>query len=69
MSLTLDALLSPLGIAAPNVALREMQLDSRAVQPGDLFLALPGHAVWQRHPRGARTASTAWGPPTWAPRT
>ncbi len=45
MSLTLDALLAPLGIAAPSLALREIQLDSRAVQPGDLFLALPGHAV------------------------
>ena len=45
MSLTLDVLLAPLGITAPAVNLREMQLDSRAVQPGDLFIALKGHAV------------------------
>ena len=45
MSLTLDRLLAPLGIMAPAVALGEMQLDSRAVQPGDLFIALKGHAV------------------------
>ncbi|MFC3913320.1 UDP-N-acetylmuramoyl-L-alanyl-D-glutamate--2,6-diaminopimelate ligase [Pseudaeromonas sharmana] len=59
MSLTLDALLSPLGIAAPNVALREMQLDSRAVQPGDLFLALPGHAVDGRQFMNAAAAKGA----------
>ena len=45
MSLTLDALLAPLGILADSLPLRQMQLDSRAVQPGDLFIALKGHAV------------------------
>lgn len=45
MSLTLDALLAPFGVDAPDVALREMQLDSRAISPGDLFVAVPGHAV------------------------
>ncbi|MEZ7863232.1 MAG: UDP-N-acetylmuramoyl-L-alanyl-D-glutamate--2,6-diaminopimelate ligase [Aeromonadaceae bacterium] len=45
MSLTLDALLAPLGILAEPIPVREMQLDSRAVKPGDLFIALKGHAV------------------------
>ena len=45
MSLTLDALLAPLGMLADSIPLRQMQLDSRAVQPGDLFIALKGHAV------------------------
>ncbi len=43
MSLTLDALVAGLGISAPAVPLRHMHLDSRAVQPGDLFVAIPGH--------------------------
>ncbi len=49
MSLTLDEFLAPLGIHAPSVALRDMQLDSRAVQAGDLFIALKGHVVDGRH--------------------
>ncbi len=44
MSLTLDLLLAPFSLVAPAVPLGEMQLDSRAVMPGDLFIALKGHA-------------------------
>ncbi len=44
MSLTLERLLSPFGLLAPEVLLGEMQLDSRAIMPGDLFIALKGHA-------------------------
>jgi UDP-N-acetylmuramoyl-L-alanyl-D-glutamate--2,6-diaminopimelate ligase len=45
LSLTLDVLLAPLGILADRIPVRQMQLDSRAVKPGDLFIALKGHAV------------------------
>jgi UDP-N-acetylmuramyl-tripeptide synthetase len=44
LSLTLERLLSPFGLSAPAVPLGEMQLDSRAIMPGDLFIALKGHA-------------------------
>lgn len=45
MSLTLDALLKPFSLDAPALPLRQLTLDSRAVQPGDLFIALKGHQL------------------------
>ena len=45
MSRTLEALLQPFGIRAPALPLRELQLDSRAVAPGDAFVALRGHKL------------------------
>ncbi|MGK4474565.1 UDP-N-acetylmuramoyl-L-alanyl-D-glutamate--2,6-diaminopimelate ligase [Aeromonas molluscorum] len=45
MSLTLDALVRPLGIAAQALPLTDMQLDSRRAGPGCLFVALKGHQV------------------------
>ncbi len=38
-------MLQPFGIAAPALAVRELQLDSRAVAPGDAFVALKGHSL------------------------
>lgn len=45
MPLALDQLLAGFNIEAPSVALTDMQLDTRLLQPGSLFLALQGHAV------------------------
>ncbi|UBO74491.1 UDP-N-acetylmuramoyl-L-alanyl-D-glutamate--2,6-diaminopimelate ligase [Aeromonas rivuli] len=45
LSLTLDALVRPLGIEAQALPLTDMQLDSRRVGPGCLFVALKGHQV------------------------
>ncbi|MEN9584580.1 MAG: hypothetical protein RLZZ616_1586, partial [Pseudomonadota bacterium] len=41
----LDALLRPFGIRAPALALTDIQLDSRRVGPGCLFVAIRGHQV------------------------
>lgn len=45
MALALDKLLAGIGITAPAINLTDMQLDTRLLQPGSLFLALKGHAV------------------------
>ncbi|MBL0610653.1 UDP-N-acetylmuramoyl-L-alanyl-D-glutamate--2,6-diaminopimelate ligase [Aeromonas jandaei] len=41
----LDSLLRPFGIKAPALALTDIQLDSRRVGPGSLFVAIRGHQV------------------------
>lgn len=41
----LDALLRPFGIQAPALTLADIQLDSRRVGPGSLFVAIRGHQV------------------------
>ncbi|MBW3759762.1 UDP-N-acetylmuramoyl-L-alanyl-D-glutamate--2,6-diaminopimelate ligase [Aeromonas jandaei] len=41
----LDSLLRPFGITAPALALTDIQLDSRRVGPGSLFVAIRGHQV------------------------
>lgn len=43
MSLTLRELAIPLGHAAPAIAIEHITLDSRAVTPGCLFIAVKGH--------------------------
>ncbi len=45
MSRALDALLRPFGIQAPALTLTDIQLDSRRVGPGSLFVAIRGHQV------------------------
>lgn len=45
MSRALDALLRPFGIQAPALNLTDIQLDSRRVGPGSLFVAIRGHQV------------------------
>ncbi len=45
MSRALDALLRPFGIQAPALTLTDIQLDSRWVGPGSLFVAIRGHQV------------------------
>lgn len=45
MPLALDQLLSALNIQAPAIELTDIQLDTRLLQPGSLFLALKGHAI------------------------
>ena len=45
MSRALDALLRPFGIQAPALSLTDIQLDSRRVGPGSLFVAIRGHQV------------------------
>ncbi|WP_298721096.1 UDP-N-acetylmuramoyl-L-alanyl-D-glutamate--2,6-diaminopimelate ligase [uncultured Oceanisphaera sp.] len=45
MSLTLRDLAVPLGLSAPAIAIDAMTLDSRAVTPGALFVAVKGHSV------------------------
>ncbi|MDX1268708.1 MAG: Mur ligase domain-containing protein, partial [Oceanisphaera sp.] len=45
MSLTLRDLAVPLGLSAPAIAIDSMTLDSRAVTPGALFVAVKGHSV------------------------
>ncbi len=45
MSRALDALLRPFGIQAPALTLTDIQLDSRRVRPGTLFVAICGHQV------------------------
>lgn len=45
MPLALDKLLVGLNIPAPAIELCDMQLDTRLLKPGSLFLALKGHAV------------------------
>ncbi|KAA1194961.1 UDP-N-acetylmuramoyl-L-alanyl-D-glutamate--2,6-diaminopimelate ligase [Photorhabdus heterorhabditis] len=45
----LRGLLAPLGIDAPERALREMTLDSRKSAAGDLFVAIKGHQADGRH--------------------
>lgn len=41
----LDALLRPFGIQAPALVLTDIQLDSRRVGPGSLFVAIRGHQM------------------------
>lgn len=43
--MTLDQLLAPLHIEAPNIALTGIELDSRKVKPGHVFVALVGHQL------------------------
>ncbi len=43
--LALDQLGAAIGIAAPAMSLTDIQLDTRLLKPGSLFLALKGHAV------------------------
>ena len=45
MSRALDALLRPFGIQAPALTLTDIQLDSRRVGPGSLFVAIRGHQM------------------------
>ncbi|MBO0502813.1 UDP-N-acetylmuramoyl-L-alanyl-D-glutamate--2,6-diaminopimelate ligase [Aeromonas veronii] len=45
LSRALDALLRPFGIQAPALNLTDIQLDSRRVGPGSLFVAIRGHQV------------------------
>ncbi|MEH8126887.1 UDP-N-acetylmuramoyl-L-alanyl-D-glutamate--2,6-diaminopimelate ligase [Aeromonas veronii] len=45
LSRALDALLRPFGILAPALTLTDIQLDSRRVGPGSLFVAIRGHQV------------------------
>ncbi len=45
MSRALDALLRPFGIQAQALTLTDIQLDSRRVVPGSLFVAIRGHQV------------------------
>lgn len=45
MSRALDALLRPFGILASALTLTDIQLDSRRVGPGSLFVAIRGHQV------------------------
>ncbi|MGL5451865.1 MAG: UDP-N-acetylmuramoyl-L-alanyl-D-glutamate--2,6-diaminopimelate ligase [Aeromonas sp.] len=42
---TLEAVLRPFGITAPALPLIDIQLDSRRVGPGSLFVAIRGHQV------------------------
>ncbi|MDP4652249.1 MAG: UDP-N-acetylmuramoyl-L-alanyl-D-glutamate--2,6-diaminopimelate ligase, partial [Haliea sp.] len=48
-TMALPALLGSRAAAWPDVQVRGIQLDSRRVGPGDLFLALPGEAHDGRH--------------------
>lgn len=43
MTLALNRLLAPWSIDVPAIALTDIQMDSRLVQPGSLFLAVKGH--------------------------
>ncbi|MBL0474064.1 UDP-N-acetylmuramoyl-L-alanyl-D-glutamate--2,6-diaminopimelate ligase [Aeromonas veronii] len=45
LSRALDALLRPFGIQAQALTLTDIQLDSRRVVPGSLFVAIRGHQV------------------------
>lgn len=45
LSRALDQLMRPFGITAPALALTDIQLDSRRVVPGCLFVAIRGHQV------------------------
>ncbi|WP_279500680.1 UDP-N-acetylmuramoyl-L-alanyl-D-glutamate--2,6-diaminopimelate ligase [Aeromonas veronii] len=45
LSRALDALLRPFGIQAPALTLTDIQLDSRRVGPGSLFVAIRGHQM------------------------
>lgn len=45
MHRALDSLLRPFGITAPALVLTDIQLDSRRVGPGSLFVAIRGHQV------------------------
>ncbi|THJ45781.1 MULTISPECIES: UDP-N-acetylmuramoyl-L-alanyl-D-glutamate--2,6-diaminopimelate ligase [Aeromonas] len=45
LSRALDVLLRPFGIQAPALTLTDIQLDSRRVGPGSLFVAIRGHQV------------------------
>ena len=45
MPLALDRLLAGFNISAPAIPLCDMQLDTRLLKQGSLFLALKGHAV------------------------
>lgn len=45
MPLALDRLLAGFNISAPAIPLSDMQLDTRLLKQGSLFLALKGHAV------------------------
>ncbi|MFM5571307.1 UDP-N-acetylmuramoyl-L-alanyl-D-glutamate--2,6-diaminopimelate ligase [Aeromonas veronii] len=45
LSRALDALLRPFGIQAPALNLTDIQLDSRRVGPGSLFVAIRGHQM------------------------
>ncbi|WP_421306631.1 UDP-N-acetylmuramoyl-L-alanyl-D-glutamate--2,6-diaminopimelate ligase [Aeromonas veronii] len=45
LSRALDVLLRPFGIQAPALTLTDIQLDSRRVGPGSLFVAIRGHQM------------------------
>nr|WP_321241703.1 UDP-N-acetylmuramoyl-L-alanyl-D-glutamate--2,6-diaminopimelate ligase [uncultured Tolumonas sp.] len=45
MPLALDRLLAGFNISAPAIQLNDMQLDTRLLKQGSLFLALKGHAI------------------------
>ena len=45
MPLALDRLLAGFNISAPAIPLSDMQLDTRLLKQGSIFLALKGHAV------------------------
>ncbi|WP_245879604.1 UDP-N-acetylmuramoyl-L-alanyl-D-glutamate--2,6-diaminopimelate ligase [Zobellella endophytica] len=49
MALTLRDLAVPLGLSAPAVGITAITLDSRAVTPGCLFIAVRGYSVDGRH--------------------
>ena len=49
MQISLHELLKPWRIDAPQRVIKGIRLDSRAIQPGDCFVALPGHKVDGRH--------------------
>ena len=58
---SLDTVARALGLAAshPGVEVRGMTLDSRRVQPGDLYAALPGSLERNAHGRERRRAIAA----------
>lgn len=49
MHINLHELLKPWRIDAPHQVIKGIRLDSRTIQPGDCFVALPGHKVDGRH--------------------
>ncbi|WP_111873091.1 UDP-N-acetylmuramoyl-L-alanyl-D-glutamate--2,6-diaminopimelate ligase [Aeromonas bivalvium] len=59
LSLTLDALVRPFGLEAGALPLTDMQLDSRRVGPGCLFVALKGHQTDGRQFIGQAVAQGA----------
>ncbi len=49
MQVILDQLLAPWQIKGPNQVIKGIRLDSRTIQPGDCFVALPGNQADGRH--------------------